>query len=38
MMLFLERKSIKKSFQFETGMHGIPKFLPGNGSMLLIEQ
>lgn len=35
MLLFLERKSRKKSFKFETEMAAAPQFLPGNESVFL---
>lgn len=34
-ILFLERKSTKKSFHFETIPIAVPKFLPGNNYILL---
>ncbi len=37
MILFLERKRIKKSFKFETTTVATPKFPPGNGRKELIE-
>ncbi len=35
LILFLERKSIKKSFKFETKTVAIPRFSPGNESTFL---
>ena len=37
-ILFLERKSIKKNFYFEPKPTAIPGFLPGNDTALLIEE
>ena len=38
LILFLERKSIKKNFYFEPGPIAIPEFPPDNGVALLIEE
>ena len=37
-ILFLERKSIKKNFYFEPIPIAIPGFLPGNDIALLIKE
>ena len=38
LILFLERKSIKKNFYFESTPIAIPEFLPGNDIAFLIEE
>ncbi len=38
LILFLERKSIKKNFKFEPKPIAIPEFLPGDEIALLIEE
>ena len=38
LILFLERKSIKKNFNLETKTIAIPGFLPGDDIVLLIEE
>lgn len=37
-ILFLERKSTKKSFQFQTKVTAIPGYPPGNACILSVEE